>query len=406
MKDGWKIKPFSDICYSIEDGDWIEKKDQSDSGIRLVQTGNVGVGQYRDKADKSKFISEETFKRLRCTEIVAGDVLISRLPDPVGRACILPQLETKCITAVDCSILKLKTKEIDPSWFIYYTQSDTYFSSVRAECSGTTRDRISRKKLSGLTIPVPSLSEQQRIVDILDAEFEKIERLRSNAELSLRHAKDLFQAALKKELEPSEGWKKKSIGDVCSIYGRIGFRGYTKADLVNNPKDGAISLSPSNIIDNKMNYEKCSYISWYKYEESPEIKIYENDILLVKTGSSYGKSAIIEGLPHEATINPQFVVLKDITINRRFLWFFLRTPYAQSCFDRFVSGTAIPTFSQRNLGMMIINIPSEPVQNQIVATLDELDAKCKVLQDNYTKTIALCDDLKQALLRKAFNGEL
>ena len=121
----------------------------------------------------SEYGSEETFKRLKCTEIVAGDVLISRLPDPVGRACILPPLKTKCITAVDCSILKLKPNEIVPSWFIYYTQSEAYFSSVRAECSGTTRDRITRKKLSIITIPIPSLYEQQRIVDILDKEFEK-----------------------------------------------------------------------------------------------------------------------------------------------------------------------------------------------------------------------------------------
>ena len=147
MKDGWKIKPFSDICYSIEDGDWIEKKDQSDSGIRLVQTGNVGVGQYRDKADKSKFISEETFKRLRCTEIVAGDVLISRLPDPVGRACILPQLETKCITAVDCSILKLKTKEII-NFMEELRHIDDYYS-IKKDNNGKTKTllNIIKKKM-------------------------------------------------------------------------------------------------------------------------------------------------------------------------------------------------------------------------------------------------------------------
>ena len=82
---------------------------------------------------------------------------------------------------------------------------------------------------------------------------------------------------------------------------------------------GAITLSPSNIIDNKMDYSSCTYISWAKYEESPEIMIHNNDILLVKTGSSYGKSAFVEDLPEKATINPQFVVLKETRINPQLL---------------------------------------------------------------------------------------
>ena len=214
MKEGWQIKAFSEISHSIDDGDWIEKKDQSETGIRLIQTGNIGVGQYRDKAEKAKFISEDTFKRLKCTEIVCGDILVSRLPDPVGRACILPSLPYKCITAVDCSIIKLKDNVIHPSWFVFYTQSQEYFAKVRKGCSGTTRDRISRKKLEVITIPVPPLSEQQRIVALLDTEFAKIDALKANAEKNLQNAKDLFQATLKKELEPKNGWNEKKIGEL------------------------------------------------------------------------------------------------------------------------------------------------------------------------------------------------
>jgi len=91
--------------------------------------------------------------------------------------------------------------------------------------------------------------------------------------------------------EVPESWEWCMLSDTCDIFGRIGFRGYTKEDLV--PYDGAITLSPSNIVEGSMNYEKCSYISWEKYEESPEIKINDGDILLVKTGSSYGKCALV-----------------------------------------------------------------------------------------------------------------
>ena len=82
---------LSSLCATFIDGDWIESKDQSDNGIRLIQTGNVGFGFFKGREDKSRYITEETFKKLNCTEVVPGDILISRLPDPIGRACIVPE---------------------------------------------------------------------------------------------------------------------------------------------------------------------------------------------------------------------------------------------------------------------------------------------------------------------------
>ena len=63
-------------------------------------------------------------------------------------------------------------------------------------------------------------------------------------------------------------WKK--LGQICNIQGRIGFRGYTRNDQVKEG-EGALSLSPSNIQDGQMDYSKGTYITWAKYEESPEI---------------------------------------------------------------------------------------------------------------------------------------
>ena len=84
MKQNWEVKKLESICKVFADGDWIESKDQSNEGIRLVQTGNIGFGFFKDKDDKARYISEETFKRLNCTEILPGDLLVSRLPDQVG----------------------------------------------------------------------------------------------------------------------------------------------------------------------------------------------------------------------------------------------------------------------------------------------------------------------------------
>lgn len=185
-----------------------------------------------------------------------------------------------------------------------------------------------------------------------------------------------------------EGWKIVKLGEVCEIFGRIGFRGYTTKDLVESPHEGAISLSPSNIVDGRMDYSKCTYISWYKYNESPEIMIFNGDILLVKTGSSYGKSALVEGLPHKATINPQSVVLKNFKINNKFLAYQIRTKRIKDEFDKFVSGTAIPTFSQAKLSEVQIFCPPLEEQHRIVSILDASFEKIDALKKNAEENLA------------------
>ena len=112
--------------------------------------------------------------------------------------------------------------------------------------------------------------------------------------------------------EFSGDWKQVKIGDVSKISGRIGFRGYTTADIVKK-EYGALSLSPSNIVNSRLFLDKDNtYISMEKYEESPEIMVFNNDIVFVKTGSSVGKVALVENLNEKATLNHQLVVLKDI----------------------------------------------------------------------------------------------
>ena len=156
---------LSSVCSTFIDGDWIESKDQSDSGIRLVQTSNIGCGEYRDKGDKAKYITEDTFNKLHCTEIFSGDILISRLPDPVGRACILPNSLGKCITAVDCTIIRLSDKML-PKFFVAYTNTTDYLAQIKSSLTGTTRLRVSRANLGKVRFPLPSIEQQQAFVAV------------------------------------------------------------------------------------------------------------------------------------------------------------------------------------------------------------------------------------------------
>src|SRR3954468_12032275 len=85
------------------DGDWILSEDlKSGTDVRLLQLGDIGIGRFLDKS--SKWISNARCQELGGTQLQEGDVLISRMADPIARACLMPQLAYPCITAVDVSI--------------------------------------------------------------------------------------------------------------------------------------------------------------------------------------------------------------------------------------------------------------------------------------------------------------
>ena len=161
--EDWEQRKLVNLCEKFTDGDWIEAKDQSHSGVRLIQTGNVGLGEYIDKPDNKKWISEETFVLLNCEEVLAGDILISRLPEPAGRACIVPSLGTKIIAAVDCTIVRVATK-INPKYLLQYLSSQSYFDEVNTCLAGGTRQRISRSNLADFDIPIPAKYEEQKAI--------------------------------------------------------------------------------------------------------------------------------------------------------------------------------------------------------------------------------------------------
>ena len=166
--DAWEQRKLTNLCEKFTDGDWIEAKDQSDSGVRLVQTGNVGVTEYLDKPNNKKWISFETFEQLHCEEVYPGDILISRLPEPAGRACIMPNLGTKMITAVDCTIVR-PNAVTSTRFLLQYLSSQAYFDAVNTCLAGGTRQRISRGNLAQFNVPIPSSKiEQEKIGEVLE----------------------------------------------------------------------------------------------------------------------------------------------------------------------------------------------------------------------------------------------
>ena len=161
LSDSCEKRNLKEVSVLFADGDWIESKDQALDGIRLIQTGNVGFGVYIDKTQNAKYISETTFHRLNCLEIYDGDILISRLPEPAGRACLLPQSTERRITAVDCTVIRTDSSVIDRNYLLQFLCSEQYLKTVNSFLAGGTRQRISRKNLEGIEVPYPSIDEQR-----------------------------------------------------------------------------------------------------------------------------------------------------------------------------------------------------------------------------------------------------
>ena len=195
-------------------------------------------------------------------------------------------------------------------------------------------------------------------------------------------------------------WEVKSVKDISTIKGRIGYRGYTIDDIVNDG-DGAISLSPSNIVDGKLQFNSVTSITWEKYYESPEIMLHNGDIVMVKTGSSFGKVAFVDNLPHETTINPQFVIINNIKCDNKWLCYLFDSDCIQKNVHKIVVGGAIPTMSQEEIANFRIPIPPFPEQHHIVSILSLWDTAIE-------KQTALIEKLtlrKRGLMQQLLTGK-
>jgi len=205
------------------DGDWIESPYITGEGIRLIQTGNIGVGAYREKG--FRYISDHTFQAFGCTEFFPNDVLICRLGEPVGRACLAPALGARMITSVDVCILKPRP-DVCPAYLVRAMSSPRYLDWIGSLVRGSTRDRVSRTMLGTFRVPLPSSVEQRAIARFLDHADRRINRLirakRRLIELLNEQKQAITHRAVTRGLDPNVRLKPSGIdwlGDVPEHWG-------------------------------------------------------------------------------------------------------------------------------------------------------------------------------------------
>ena len=196
----------------------------------------------------------------------------------------------------------------------------------------------------------------------------------------------------------SEEMHRKLLKELVSLNGRIGFRGYTKNDIVER-SNGVLTYSPTNIVNNKIvNYKNDTYISQEKYIESPEIMVKNNDILFVKTGSTLGKSALVRNLTEPATINPQLIVIRTIHVDSDYLAVYLLTDSIQKQVFQVKIGGAVPTLTETEIGKFVVKLPPLREQTAIGSLFRNLDDLLASYKDN----LANYQSLKATMLAKMF----
>ena len=195
----WEEVNLSSLALSgksnFTDGDWIESPFISESGCRLIQTGNIGVGVFKGKSQK--YISESSFHELKCTEVNIGDLLICRLAEPAGRACVVPDLgEEKMLTSVDVTIMKVDINKSSAEFLSHYFSLEHTLYTVSTLCGGSTRSRVSRTNLGKMKVHLPEVNEQKKITSVLTNADKEIELLEQQLADLKQEKKALMQQLL------------------------------------------------------------------------------------------------------------------------------------------------------------------------------------------------------------------
>ncbi len=361
MKEGWKYMSLGEICDFISG--FTPKKEElnSESGIPYFKVSDM------NRLSNSLYLTETELFVKKAKKIIPANSIVF----PKNGGAIFTG--KKRILAYD-SIVDLNTEAIkinNNNVLLTYLFQYLLFVDFGQFDNGGGLPSINIKKMKEHIIPVPSLSDQQRIVSYLDAEFAKIEALKANAEKQLQAAKDLFQAALKELLTPKEGWKEGSIGDFLTFK-----RGY---DLTHAQMQGGdIPVAGSNGI-----------IGYHN------IATNISPCITVGRSGSVGKLNIYDKCwAHNTTL-----YVEDFKGNYPYFLVYLIQSLGIASYG---GGSAVPTLNRNNIHPIKTAVPKFPEQQRIADRLDALSANVKALQSNYTETITLCNDLKQSLLKKIF----
>ena len=388
---------LQDVCTVFSDGDWIESKDQSNKGIRLVQTGNIGEGLYLEKEERAKYVSEEIFESLKCTEIYPGAILISRLPEPVGRACIIPPKKERMITAVDCTICRVDESIVSKEYLCYFMRSNAYYTKLLGSVTGTTRKRISRKNLGNIELEIPPKEEQTDVVSQLECLINVINSRNKELQLFDNLIKARFVEMFGDPANNEKGFIKAPMGDYMTVLTDFSSNGSYKTldsgvTMYDEP-NYAWMVRTTDLESGDMTAIK--YIDEEAYELLAKSKIYGGEIIMNKIGSA-GKIYLMPQIDMPASLGRNaFMFRYDERINVKFLYHLLTSEYGQREIQQYVRGAVTKTITKNDVRAVLIIVPSIELQNEFESFVEQVNKSKVKVQKALNETQKLFDSLMQ-----------
>ena len=382
------------------DGDWIEKKDQDPSGtVRLIQLADIGEGLFKDKSDR--YITDNKAKELNCTFLEEGDILIARLPDPLGRACIFP-LSGKYITAVDIAIVRIRNTNIDSKYIMHLINSVYFRSEIKKYESGTTRKRISRKNLARIEFDVPPLPEQQRIVTRIEELFSELDKAVETLQTTKQQLAVYRQAVLYSAFIGLT--QSVPMGDIASmtdpqpshrtppeVFGGIPYIGvgdidYTKKKI---KLDDARKVSPSVLEEHLARYT-----------------LKDGDFIMGKIGT-IGKPYKVHP-PQNFALSANVILIQpdNKNIDPSFLFWQFSSPIVTKQLTDGATATSQPAFGITKARLLSIRLCDIAQQKQIVREIESRLFVCDSIEQTVDTALAQADAMRQSILKQAFEGRL
>ena len=420
----WETRPLKYSCSLKGRIGWngLGSDEFQDTAFAYLVTGQDFIGSEIDWS-KCYQISRERYDEDPFIQLKNGDMLITK-DGTIGKVAKVTNLDKPACLNSGIFVIKQKGSFFNQG-FLYWMLCSNVLKEFNVYTqTGATIAHLYQNVFENMPCLLPPISEQQAIATYLDTATAKIDEAiaqqQKMIDLLNERKQIIINNAVTKGLNPDapmkdsgvdwigeipEHWEIKKLKHVCQAFGRIGFRGYSTTDLVDEG-EGCITLSPSNMRDGKMQYGRCTYLSWEKYEESPEIKVFNGDILFVKTGSTYGKSSIVEDLPLEATINPQLLVFKNFTCNNMFLANVLQSTAIKTQVEISVIGGTIPTISQQKILNYVFPFPTEDEQYAIVEYVESKSAPINAAIKAAEKQISLLQERKQIIINDVVTGKV
>lgn len=384
------IKSISEVCEVIAG--------QSPEGKFYNKEGR-GLPFYQGKKEfTEREIGEPTTWTTKITkEAIEGDILMS-VRAPVGPINLSTQL-----ICIGRGLAAIRASEkVDKDYLFYFLLKH------EAEIVGNVGavfNSINKTQIGNIKIPIPPLSEQKKIVEILDEAFTAIDQAKANIENNILNAKELYDNWVQQLFEnPKDNWENKKWGELCHFV-RGPFGGSLKKSMFKEV--GYVVYEQKHAIHNHFNQLRY-FIDEEKFNEMKRFEVKPGDIIMSCSGVTLGRVAIIPDNIPRGIINQALLKLtpnKGVSVD--FIKYWLRSNIFQTIIFEHAGGAAIPNVpSAKILKEIFIPFPNFEEQLVVVDKIKLMQKKTKNIVDAYSKKRDDLKELKKSILQKAFSGEL